>query len=176
MKYQLEDFAADFNRVSNQMVSDGLNIGLVGHLGEKTQPIAEFFSNLFNCDKVFIPSVTREGKNTTLSKLLNFIYPYFPESILGILAEHYKTIYEKKDRVPIGELMFDRASLNAGQSILLVDDNAYTGQTLEMSKERIRKHIDLPISTFTITVTGNYRPDYFCFEGWRSFKWRPIGM
>ena len=72
---------------------------------------------------------------------------------------------------------FDLNQLLKGDgSVLLVDDNCFTGQTFDLWKDKIKKDIGKDTKTFSITITGNCKPDFYCIDGWRSFEWRPIGI
>ena len=107
--------------------------------------------------------------------MVNGIYPYLPEGVLRLLSHQYRRLYSNGERVLPDFSLEELTNVNT-REMLLVDDNAFTGKTIEMWKDRLQNRTNKNVLTFTITVTGDYRPDYFCIEGWRSFEWRPIGI
>ena len=171
LKYK--DIISDLERISLVMKSDKLEIDLVAYLGYKTSFLGKYFSDFFNCQEIEFPSLHRPNRSKFLANTLNEIYPILPESVLYILSKHFKKLYQKDVRVLKKNFDLKRV-LDGYKSILLVDDNAFTGKTLEGWKKMIDKKVD--IHTFSITVTGEYKPDYFCLEGWHSFEWRAIGI
>jgi len=175
MKLTYEMVRGGLMEVSDQMIEEGLEIGLVGHIGAGTSRIGHFFSNVFECECVPLPSVIRKGRNATLAKLVNSIYPYLPEPALEALSHRYKKLYSKNDRF-LPDFNLDSLRDVECEGMLLVDDNAFTGKTFELWKQRLEEEGSKDVYTFAITTTGNYRPDYFCIDGWRSFEWRPIGI
>jgi len=173
MRLGYKDIISDLERTVGLMKKDNLNIGIVANISDKTCFLGTYFSENFNCDKISLPSLHRPGKNHLLAYALNTIYPFFPECILKNLSEHYKTLYKRDNRILKAEFDFN-GTLEGHKSMLLVDDNAFTGKTLENWKKIIGDRIK--VHTFSITITGDYKPDYFCLEGWKSFEWRPIGI
>ena len=175
MKLTYERVRGELIKVSDQMIEEGLDIGLVGHIGTGTSKIGRFFSDFFKCECVSLPSVIRRNRNTDLAKLVNRIYPYLPESVLEVLSYRYKQLYSRDDRF-LPDFNLDCLVDVKCEGMLIVDDNAFTGKTFELWKQRLEEDASKKIYTFAITTTGNYRPDYSCIDGWRSFEWRPIGI
>ena len=173
MRLTYESITRDLDLVFDRMVADGFEAGIVGHLN-KTESIGAHFADCFRCDYVELPSL-RKGRNARLARTLNSIYPYLPEIVLKNIAERYKRIYSSSERTFPD---FDTREVFAGDTspVLIVDDNAYTGKSLEMWKREIQEKSGRDVKTFSITVTGDYKPDYFCYKGWHSFEWRPIGL
>jgi len=175
MRLSYDMVVCDLEKVRDQMISNSLDIGLVGHIGGGTAQIGHFFAEAFGCENTQLPSVIRKGRSVALAKLLNSVYPYFPEFVLRGLSHQYKRLYSKGERV-LPNFSLEELTKGGNSEILLVDDNAFTGKTLELWKQSIENKVNKKVHTFTLTVTGDYRPDYFCVEGWRSFEWRPIGI
>jgi hypothetical protein len=175
MRLNYDMVVCDLEKVHDQMTAEGLEVGLVGHIGAGTAQMGCFFADSFDCKCIQLPSIIRKGRNAALAKIVNGIYPYFPEVILRTLSHQYRKLYSKGERMlpdfDLGELINVESP-----EMLLVDDNAFTGKTLELWKQRIEDDANKRIHTFSLTVTGDYRPDYFCIEGWRSFEWRAIGV
>ncbi len=177
MKLTFEELVEDLERTYEQMKSDDLRIGLVAHIGDATEPIGNYFANAFNCDIIHLPSIKRKGKNQTLTNLVNNISPHLPEFILRIISYQYKRIYRSSEKLFPGDDDLDELSKYEKDSpILLVDDNSFTGKTLELWKQKIKGITGKLVWTYSITVTGSYEPDYYSIKGWRSFEWRPIGI
>jgi hypothetical protein len=175
MVLRFDDLGKDLDRVFMEMVSKKLEVGTVAVLGTGTEPLGEYFSEKFGCKKVKIPSVMRKGRNKRLAHILNSAYPYLPELALNILSQGYKRLYSRSDRI-IPEFPIDYLFEDNGLPILLTDDNCFTGKSLSLWKDMIENKTKREVKTFSITVTGDYFPDYFCYRGWRSFEWRPIGI
>ena len=175
MRLTYENIIGDLNQVIDRINSDGLNIGTVTHINYKTKFLGIYFAEMLGSTCVEVPSVIRKTRNKNLARIVNSIYPFFPEPILKSLSEKYKKMYIKSERTipdfPVAEIIGIEDS-----SVLLVDDNCLTGRTLSMWKEKIEDRTGREVKTFAITVTGNHKPDYFCYEGWHSFEWRPIGI
>lgn len=173
MRLKYSEIIPDLEKTYDQMRKNGLEIDLVGNIGNKTKQIGNFFANAFNCDRIELPSLLRKGGNKTLAKTLNTVYPYFPEPVLRFLAERYKRLYHRDERI-LEENLDLNYLIGNHKSILLTDDNTFTGKTFEGWKNMLNGRINT--STFAITVTGDYHPDYSLIDGWRSLEWRPIGM
>lgn len=175
MRLNYDVVVCDLEKAHDQMIAEGLEVGLVGHIGGGTAQIGCFFADAFGCGCTQLPSVLRKGRSVALAKLVNGIYPYFPEVILRTLSHQYKRLYSRGERI-LPDFDLEELINVENHEMLLVDDNAFTGKTLELWKQRIENGTNKRIHTFALTVTGDYRPDYFCIEGWRSFDWRPIGI
>jgi hypothetical protein len=175
MRLTLDSIAEDLGKVTRQILSDELDIGIVGYLGTGTRPIGLYFGDALNCGVVKLPSIMRKNRSASLAKMINKAYPFFPENLLRVLSQQYKRIYHNSERIFPRDFNWNKLK-GSKSEILLVDDNALTGSTLEMWKSEIKENTKRNTKTFSITVTGDYRPDYFCYEGWRSFEWRPIGI
>ncbi|RMF54643.1 hypothetical protein D6745_04590 [Candidatus Woesearchaeota archaeon] len=177
MRLSLDDLTVHLGRAYVRMLADNLSVGLVTTIGPKTRPIGEYFSEKFGCELANLPSLNREGRNEALARILNTIYPYLPIPVLRLLSREYMRLYQRSKRSVPNNLDLDSILIAEPEStILLVDDNSFTGKTFELWKEEIKKLKPNPIVTFSVTVTGDYRPDYYCIEGWRSFEWRAIGV
>jgi len=177
MKLKFSDMLSDLDRVRDEMESDNVDIGLVAHVGNTTEKLGSYFANSFDSKLIYLPSMNRKGKNQNLANRLNALYAHLPEFVLKPLSHLYRNLY----RISEWEFPedFDNEELTqyrGESSILVVDDNSYTGNTLGSWKQKISELMPNDVITFSVTVTGSYRPDYHCFEGWRSFEWRRIGI
>ncbi|MEK6897516.1 MAG: hypothetical protein AABW93_03225 [Nanoarchaeota archaeon] len=175
MTIRYKDIRKNLDDVFTRMNSDGLEIGTVVNLGTGTEQLGLYFSDRFGCKKTQLPSVIRKGRNRKLAHILNSSYPYFPEFALKLLSYGYRRLYSGSERI-IPDISLKGMLSDTGLPVLLVDDNCFTGNSLNLWKTRIENETKIRVKTFAITVTGNFRPDYFCFEGWHSFEWRPIGI
>ena len=168
-----KDIVPYLENVSFDMERNGLRVDLVAHLGDKTKKLGDYFADFFNTPNVELPSLLRPRRNRILAGFLNYAYHFFPESVLRLLSKQYKRIYQGDDRVLKKDFELEKV-IDGHKSILLVDDNAFTGKTFENWKKLMEREID--IHTFSITINGSYKPDYFCLAGWHSFEWRRIGI
>ncbi len=174
MKLSYDMLMKDLDKVFDEMVSQDVNVDIVGHIGTRTKPLGRYFANGFGCDYVQLPSANRKGKNSSLARAINSVYPFLPENMLESISHKYKKLYSQGDRfIPHFNL---NPILHEINSILLVDDNCLTGETFNLWKNKIRKETETNVITFSITVTGDCEPDFYCIEGWRSFEWRSIGV
>ncbi len=166
----------------SRMVEDRINVGLVGYIGGTPSELGDFFAEHFGCDCVNLAS-------TGIVKDPNFFWrasslfrkgvsklPYCNEPILRAGAEVYKWISGNMNRTFPETIPLEVINYHQESPILLVDDNSFTGRTLEFWKEVIRKRANVSTYTLTITAIGDYRPDYVCSTKWASFEWRPIGV
>ena len=177
MRVTLDNLIPDLDQEISKMERDELCFASVAHIGNKTMDLGRHFSNYFNIPLIGLPSLDRRSViSKPLIQALNRVYNFLPVPILRVLSGGYKRMYRHSERT-IPE--FDSANLSdslGGGSLLLVDDNSLTGLTFEAWKGEIQRINPSPITTFSITATGDYRPDYFCYDSWRSFSWRPIGI
>lgn len=174
MRLKYNAIAEDLDKVFDQMLYQEINIDSVGHIGKRTRPLGLYFAKGFDCGCVQLPSANREGKNSTLTKIVNSIYPFLPESVLRPIAHQYKKLYSRNNRF-LPDFDLDQL-LKGDGSVLLVDDNCFTGQTFKLWGEKIKEDTGKDTKTFSITITGDCKPDFYCIDGWRSFEWRPIGI
>jgi len=173
MRLKYDMLIEDLDKTFGQMIYQEINISTVVHISKKTRSLGLYFAKNFNCGCIQLPSTIRKGKNSALTSIVNSIYPFLPESILKSLSHQYKKLYSHSERsLP----SFNLDQLTGEGSILLVDDNCFTGQTFKLWEEEIKKQTGRDTKTFSITVTGDCKPDFYCIEGWRSFEWRPIGI
>ena len=102
--------------------------------------------------------------------------------LLRISRKLVMEIYKRTDPCYVDEnnsssnKIFKKYGLES--SILIVDDNVFTGKTLEcvtrflvgkgFNKEKMRKA--------TITAPYQYKPDYYASEKELSFPWNPVGI
>lgn len=147
---------------------------LVAHVGEKSERIGSFFAEQFNAGLICLPSLDLKSYSPKLKKITNTALRFLPESVLRRLSKSYKQWIRKIDLVLPED--FDLSVISGNDSVLLVDDSTFTGNTMEFWKKRIRDSSDGRVYTFSITVNGDYHPDYFCSEEWQSFAWRPLGI
>ena len=177
MRTNIANISKDLNRVTAVMHTDGLNIGLVGYIGN-TELLGRYFAESFCCEAIRLPSAKRKGATPWLARALNGIYPYFPEPALRALSHFYRLLYSSSERVLPNTLnLDDLAECERYLTMVLVDDNTYTGKTMELWKAKLKSvRPDIDVITFSAAVTGEYKPDYYCFTKWRSFEWRPIGI
>ncbi len=171
-----KDLEDDLRKISQQMSLDGLDFGLIGYIGGSPEYIGNFFAEHFGCKLLHLPSINRKNRNKTLAGMVNKIYPFLPENILKLISSQYKRLYKSSERIFPEDFKFDKLSYEKDLPILLVDDNALTGKTFEIWKKKIKENIGKSVYTFSITVAGDYKPDYLCIEGWHSFEWRSIGI
>ena len=174
-KVTIKSLIPDLEKISQRMSEDGLDVGLIAHVSSVTMPVGEFFAERFGSEILEVPSPGRQGRNRFLTYLINAAYPHMPESALRFFAERHKRLHERAHYYcdPNFDISPFYEALGKG-GILLVDDNAYTGKTLELWKEKLEEVSN--VITFSIAVTGEYRPDYYCRKGWHSFDWRPVGI
>ncbi len=177
MRVTLTSLTQDLEEQILNMKSDGLNFKSVAHIGKTTRQLGGYFAGSFDAPLLSLPSLNRRsGVSKQAIQALNEFYKLLPVSFLRFLSENYKRMYRHSERT-ISE--FDSANLSdslGDGSLLLVDDNSLTGLTFEAWKGEIQRINPSPITTFSVTATGDYRPDYFCYDSWRSFSWRPIGI
>ena len=174
MALTLDQITEELTTACSQISQDEPGINIVAHIGPNTEPLGTYIANQLGAKKIWLPSLNRKSKKQGLVNVLNRMYDHVPEIALRILAEGYKFVYSREPReMPNGAL---DSALTSGSGILLVDDNAFTGITLERWKSRIQEDYKGPVRTFTITVTGQYVPDYHLIDSWRSFEWRKIGI
>ena len=176
MKLTFDSFLGDLERAYMSMKSDGLNVGLVVSTGEHTDLIGKYFANRFGCENIKVPSPNRKGRIRALSNIAAELYSHLPERALISLAELHKRIHRLSEYSCHENGLPSLLKYKDGLPILLAEDNAYTGKTLELWKRRLQEITNNEIITFSITITGDYKPDYYCIEGWRSFAWRPAGI
>lgn len=176
MKLNYSSILNNLEQISERMKNDELSFGLIGCIGNTPNQIGEFFAQQFNCELVHLSSMQRKNKNKPLAKIANGIYPLLPENILRFLSRYYLKMYSSSERVIQKENGLERFFQENNSSVLLVDDNTLTGKTLEIWKQQIQKKTNRKVYTFTIAVSGDYHPDYYCFDSWHSFEWRPIGI
>ena len=168
-----KDILIELEKTAFKMKSEKLEIDLVCHLGNKTKQIGDYFANFFECENIEFPSLNRPNRNASLARILNKMYFFIPENILKTLSEQYKRIYQRDSRILKKDFDLEETISNH-KSLLLVDDNSFTGKTFDGWKRMINGKVR--VHTFSITITGDYIPDYFCIRGWRSFEWRLIGI
>jgi hypothetical protein len=178
MKLTFDGISGNLHEAYLKMLSDDLQVGLVAYIGNTIKPIGNYFAGAFGCELVGLQSSTTKGKNKSLMGILNnCIYPVLPERLLKAVSNYYKKAYQSSERfiekTPIDERLL---KYEKNIPILLVDDNAFTGKTFELWKRKIKEMMGKNTVTFSVTVTGDYKPDYHCFDGWHSFKWRHIGI
>lgn len=173
MGLNYDQLIEDLDKTFDQMIQKNIQATSVCHIGEKTESLGFYFAKAFDCSCIQLPSANRKGRNSDLTKIVNSIYPFFPECFLKILSYQYKRIYSHAERF-LPDFNLNR--ILEGNLILLVDDNCFTGRTFELWKDKIKEETNKNVKTFSITITGNYKPDFYCIDGWRSFEWRPIGI
>ena len=101
---------------------------------------------------------------------------HLPENILKFIFGIYANFYKSFNREVSAEAPLDDIlKCTDGLPILIVDDNVFTGKTLETWKSRFNRR-NKDAVTFAITKTGDYSPDYCCLNGWYSFDWAPLGI
>ncbi|MGV8142013.1 MAG: hypothetical protein ACP5NS_00055 [Candidatus Pacearchaeota archaeon] len=177
MRVTLEEIAPDLDQQISLMKSSGLKFNGVLHIGATTEPLGAYFADSFSAPLLQLPSLKRRGPiPARVIQILNRAYRYLPVFLLERLSEGYKTLYRHSQRSIPDLIPVDKITLLESGPLLLVDDNALTGSTFELWKKEIRRINSFEVSTFSITATGDYRPDYFCYDSWRSFSWRPIGI
>ena len=163
----------ELGKTIEQMLKDNLNIGLVAYIGCTPEFVGNYFANALQTEKIHLASIKRKNKNKKLAKFLNKSYKFLPTPILKIIAKQYKSVYSSSERETPEDITID---LPKNKNILLVDDNSLTGKTLELWKEKLSSLTKNKILTYSITTTGEYKPDYYSINGWRSFEWRLIGV
>lgn len=177
MRVTLDSLTRDLDQKITIMRSDGLDFKGVLHIGATTRDLGAYIADSFGTSLLQLPSLKRRRHiPSSMIRLLNCIYEHLPVFILRQLSEGYKELYRHSQRSLPDSIPVDELKLFEGGPLLLVDDNSLTGSTFELWKGEIKRVNPVPVSTFAITVTGNYRPDYFCYDSWRSFSWRPIGI
>jgi len=177
MALTFKDIEKNLEKVYQEMLSASLEIGLIGYIGGTPLIVSDFFSNKFRCNSLNLPSTKIEGDLSKHIAFARFIYGSFPESFRKPVSYTYR--YYRKNRRTIfpeinGEL--EQLSKEENKGVLLVDDNTYTGRTMKFWKREILNIQGIVPKTFAITVIGDYRPDYYCFDSWKSFDWRPVGV
>jgi len=173
MKLGYSNIEKDLLKISEYISDGGLKPELIAYIGNTPKEIGEFFAKFFRCETCFLPSL-RKKRNKSIAKMINPLYNHLPAGMLKIISQMYKTIYSM-ERIPPKDFELDKRFYDRGL-ILLVDDNTQTGRTLETWKRKIKDKTGKSACTFSLAVSGNYKPDYYCFDKWRSFKWRPIGI
>jgi hypoxanthine phosphoribosyltransferase len=175
MKLDYNDIKGNLLTVSRQISEEGSTPDMVAYIGSIPKEIGEFFADYFGCDICHLPSLHRKKRKKTLAKIVNRIYPLLPENVLRVITEKYKQIYASSER-DSPEVFEVDSKLRDKFSVLLIDDNALTGKTLEAWKKRLKDRDEKDVQTFSVAVSGEYKPDFYCFDKWHSFKWRPIGI
>tara|TARA_B100001971_G_C18135736_1_gene507492 strand:+ start:154 stop:687 length:534 start_codon:yes stop_codon:yes gene_type:complete len=177
MKLNFSDLEKDLEAVCEQMVADMVNPEVVGYIGSKTEFIGDFFADRFDCESVYLPSLHVNGHTRAAKKMLNAMLRHFPERALVPISNIYKKYIQSASRcIPEGFTLDGSLNYEGDSPILLVDDSAFTGETLDAWKQEVEKTTGKKVYTFSITVIDGYRPDYYCIEDWRPFEWRPIGV
>jgi len=171
-----ENLKPNLQKVLGEMQRDNLDVGLVAHISELTRPIGLFFSDNFGSDILELPSPNRKGRIKPLTDFVNCTYHHMPEFLLRFFAERHKKLHERAFYYCDSRSISVPLELNREGIILLVDDNAYTGKTLELWRRKLNEETQRDVRTFSIAVTGDYHPDYYCLNGWNSFSWRPVGI
>lgn len=176
MALGFEDIVEELDKTYQQMKFDGIKIGLIAYIGGTPEQIARYFSERFCCEYVNIPSTGIKKNLNNYVKLANPIYRHFPEFFRKPLSLVYKYIRKRSETCFPNDFNFNEVLHNNDLAVLLVDDSTFTGKTLDFWKSTIKQNTGKEVYSFSITVVGNYTPDYFCFEKWHSFAWRPIGV
>ncbi len=178
----LENLLPQLEFQYSKMLKDGIQVGLVGYIGCTPAELGEFFADRFRCDSINLAS-TEIGNNPRFFLKAARIFrkavsrlPCYSEPILRAGAEVYKAISKRDTRVFPKTIPLEIRDYHKNLPILLVDDDSFTGRTLEFWKSATQEHAGVQAYTFTITTVGDYRPDYFCMDQWRPFEWRPIGV
>ncbi len=177
MRVTLDCLTPDLDEQVSRMKDDGLDFMGVAHVGKTTRDLGRHFADSFDSSLIYLPSLDRRNAvSKPVICFMNNLYKFLPVPILRILSESYKKIYCGSERFLPENIPADLpGAFNLGH-LLIVDDNSLTGATFETWKEEIGRVSSSSITTFSITATGDYRPDYFCYDSWRSFSWRPIGI
>ena len=135
------------------MLSASLEIGMIGYIGGTPLIVSDFFSNKFGCNSLNLPSTKIEGNLSKHIASARFIYGSFPKSFRRPVSYAYR--YYRKNRRTIfpqinGEL--EQLSKEENKGVLLVDDNTYTGRTMEFWKREILNIQGIVPKTFAITT------------------------
>lgn len=176
MSLTFNEIRPRLEEICERLNSEGVAPDLVAFVGNKTENIGEYFAEAFGCKAIFLPSL---GIRTVKPyfKPINKVLSYFPEKTLQPFAEIYKTFIEKANITLLEDFTLQNSlNLAVSSAVLLVDDSTVTGRTMEFWKKELGKVTTKPVYTFSVTTPGDYKPDYSCIRGWRSFKWRPTGI
>ena len=177
MGVSIADLSQDLGKVVDKIKLDGLRVDAVAHIGNSaTEDLGMFFSERFDCPSLPLDSPNREGRIRLFTSFINKAYFHLPTWALEAIAEKHRNLHKKAryycDPLSESEIL----PFGESPSILLVDDNVYTGKTLELWKTKLYNVGSSRVTTFAITATGDYLPDYYCTTDWISFSWRPIGV
>jgi hypothetical protein len=164
-----EEVKKDLEKISLSESPD-----IVAHVGEKSERLGRVFAERFQSDMVCLPSLNVKGYTPRLKKFTNRALRCLPEAVLRELSIKYKKWIQKTNLVLPED--FDMGCVRGDKTLLLVDDSTFTGNTMEFWKRKIKDSSDGEVYTFSITVNGDYRPDYFCTDEWQPFDWRPVGI
>jgi hypothetical protein len=177
MKLTVDDLRKDLESVCAQITADERDIGLVAYIGGVPEEIGDIFAAKFDCEAINLPSTKVDTNCLPPKRIRSFVNSYLPSFLLWGLSYIYRWVSRTNERIPPDD--FDITNLMTGRqdsAVLLVDDNVFTGRTMEYWKSQIERNTGRTAYTFSITTLDGYCPDYHCIDGWRSFEWRPIGV
>lgn len=175
MTLTLDDLMPHLARSTAAMRKKSVQPVLVTHIGDTTEPLGKYFAGQFHCPLKRVPSLQRKGRSARTAAMLNGVYQHVSPEMLYLLSYGYRLLYQYGQREFPREEQLPFQNGEYKGNILLVDDNSYTGRTLEAWKTRMVAR-GREVTTFAVTATGDYKPDFYCFEHWQSFAWRPIGI
>jgi hypothetical protein len=172
----IERALADAECIYQRMLEDKRSFGLVGYIGGIPPQIAEYFSQRFGCEHVYLPSTGTANDYRRSVAVARVLYDHFPASFRRPLSWAYRGMRRTSRMTFPQEFEFGDVWKRSRLPVLLVDDSCLTGRTLEFWRNRIRDELQRPTCTFALTTIGRFQPDYYCHNTWHSFAWRPIGV
>jgi len=101
---------------------------------------------------------------------------YFFNTLRNIVLSIYKKNYPVIENTVYNNYLLEK--FNKESKILILDDHAYTGRTIEstinflISKDFKRENI----KSCVLSSSNGYKPDYYATQEALSFPWNPIGV